>query len=73
MHAWEMGRRHRHVAALELPGQGVAGPLGQGRVDVAHALPLVVEELDGAVDDVAEQRRLAGRPGPSGWRAAARP
>src|SRR5207248_7592973 len=59
-HAWEMGRGDGRIGPFDLSGEGVAGALGQFWIDVAQASPFVVEELDGAVDDVAQEQPARG-------------
>ena len=61
--AGEVGRRHRHVAALQFLGQRLPGAAGQRRVDVDDRLPVVLHEFDRAVDDVAEEQRPFGAVG----------
>src|SRR5262245_53999087 len=46
----EVGRRHRHVAALQLPRVGLPDPVGRLLVDVHEQVELVVHELQRAVD-----------------------
>src|SRR5579883_1886637 len=55
-HAREVRGGDRHVLALDLAGERVAGALRQLGIDVAQAGPLVVQQLHRAVDHVAQQQ-----------------
>ena len=64
-------RRGWDIGPFELPGQCLARPLRELCVDVTDHLPVVAEELGGAVDDVAEEHRSLG-PGRNDDHGAAR-
>src|SRR5216683_3190350 len=55
-HAWKMSRGHGRVGAFDLSRERIFGLLGQLGVDVTQAGPFVVDELDGAVHDIAEEQ-----------------
>src|SRR5438445_5207636 len=51
----EVGAGDGYAGSFELAGQSCPRPGSQLRVDVDDRLPVVLQELDGAVDDVAQE------------------